>query len=228
MRILLIVGAVIAAIGLFLLASASADTTLFARHYPWLLALNAALATLLAILVVVQLIVLARRYRARQFGTRLTLRLLARFALLAVVPGMIVYAVSVQFLARSIESWFDVKVDAAGTHAYVSNYNSNTIIVYNIDQSTGTLTSAQTTSGSNGMDGPDKIGMDPDGEYLYVNNVESNQVSVYAISAGDGQLTLMDHYRTRSGARGTVLKTGTPSRSCPPLPGATPATICVP
>jgi len=57
--------------------------------------------------------VLARRYRARQFGTRLTLRLLARFALLAVVPGMIVYAVSVQFLARSIESWFDVKVDAA-------------------------------------------------------------------------------------------------------------------
>jgi nitrogen fixation/metabolism regulation signal transduction histidine kinase len=113
MRILLIVGAVVAAIGLFLLASASADTTLFARHYPWLLALNATLATLLAILVVVQLIVLARRYRARQFGTRLTLRLLARFALLAVVPGMIVYAVSVQFLARSIESWFDVKVDAA-------------------------------------------------------------------------------------------------------------------
>jgi len=103
----------------------------------------------------------------------------------------------------------DVKVDAAGTHAYVSNYNSNTVIVYNINQSTGTLTSAQTTSGSNGMDGPDKIGMDPDGEYLYVNNVESNQVSVYAISAGDGQLTLMDHYRTRSGARGTVLKTGT-------------------
>jgi len=103
----------------------------------------------------------------------------------------------------------DVKVDATGTHAYVSNYNSNTVIVYNINQSTGTLTSAQTTSGSNGMDGPDKIGMDPDGEYLYVNNVESNQVSVYAISAGDGQLTLMDHYRTRSGARGTVLKTGT-------------------
>ena len=29
------------------------------------------------------------------------------------VPGLIVYAVSVQFLTRSIESWFDVKVDAA-------------------------------------------------------------------------------------------------------------------
>ena len=35
------------------------------------------------------------------------------FAALAVLPGLIVYAVSVQFLTRSIESWFDVKVDAA-------------------------------------------------------------------------------------------------------------------
>ena len=38
---------------------------------------------------------LARRHRARVFGARLTLRLLVRFAALAVVPGLIVYAVSV-------------------------------------------------------------------------------------------------------------------------------------
>jgi nitrogen fixation/metabolism regulation signal transduction histidine kinase len=113
LKLLLISGAAIAAAGLFLLATASADTTLFARHYPLLLALNAALAALLAALVAYQLVVLARRYRARAFGTRLTLRLLARFAALAVVPGLIVYAVSLQFITRSIESWFDVKVDAA-------------------------------------------------------------------------------------------------------------------
>src|SRR4051812_44774744 len=113
MKSLLIVGGTIAAVGLFLLATASADTTLFARHYPLLLALNAALAALLATLVAYQLIAMARRYRARVFGARLTLRLLGRFALLAVVPGLIVYAVSVHFLTRSIESWFDVKVDAA-------------------------------------------------------------------------------------------------------------------
>src|SRR3954471_1223503 len=113
MKSLLIVGGTIAAVGLFLLASASADTTLFARHYPLLLGLNASLAVLLAALVVYQLVALARRYRARVFGARLTLRLLGRFALLAVVPGLIVYAVSLHFLTRSIESWFDVKVDAA-------------------------------------------------------------------------------------------------------------------
>jgi nitrogen fixation/metabolism regulation signal transduction histidine kinase len=110
---LLIIGATVGAAGLFLLATASADTALFARHYPLLLGLNAALALLLAALVGYQLFGLARRYGRRVFGTRLTLRLLGRFALLAVVPGVLVYAVSVHFLSRSIESWFDVKVDAA-------------------------------------------------------------------------------------------------------------------
>ena len=113
MKLLLIFGGAVAAVGLFLLATASADTTFFAQQYPLLLALNAALAALLAGVVAFQLLALARRYRARVFGARLTLRLLMRFALLAVVPGLIVCAVSVQFITRSIESWFDVKVDAA-------------------------------------------------------------------------------------------------------------------
>jgi nitrogen fixation/metabolism regulation signal transduction histidine kinase len=113
MKLLLMLGGIVAAIGIFLLATASAQTTLFARHYPLLLGLNATLAVLLAALLGYQLLAMARRYRARVFGTRLTLRLLVRFALLAVLPGLVVYAVSVHFVARSIESWFDVKVDAA-------------------------------------------------------------------------------------------------------------------
>src|SRR4051794_39670700 len=113
MKWVLIIGGVVAALGLFLLATASGDTAVFERQYPLILGLNAALAALLAALVGYQLVAIARRYRARVFGTRLTLRLLTRFAALAVLPGLIVYAVSVQFLTRSIESWFDVKVDAA-------------------------------------------------------------------------------------------------------------------
>jgi nitrogen fixation/metabolism regulation signal transduction histidine kinase len=113
MKLLLIIGGAVAAVGLFLLATASSDTAFFAQQYPLLLALNAALAALLAGLVTYQLLAMARRYRARVFGTRLTLRLFLRFAALALLPGLIVYAVSVQFITRSIESWFDVKVDAA-------------------------------------------------------------------------------------------------------------------
>jgi len=113
-RILLIVGAALAGVLLFLLATASAaDTTLLARHFPLLLGLNAALAGALAALLGYQVAGILRRYRARAFGSRLTLRFLLLFSLMAVAPGVLVYTVSVQFLTRSIESWFDVKVDAA-------------------------------------------------------------------------------------------------------------------
>ena len=110
---LLVLGAALGGVLLFLLATASANTTLFARHYPLLLGLNAALAVALGALAAWQLGALWRRVRARVFGSRLTLRLVLLFALMALAPGVLVYTVSVHFLARSIESWFDVKVDAA-------------------------------------------------------------------------------------------------------------------
>jgi nitrogen fixation/metabolism regulation signal transduction histidine kinase len=113
MRLLVILGAALAGVLLFLLATASSNTTRFAEHYPLLLGLNAALAGLLAALVAWQIRGLWRKYRARAFGSRLTVRLLLLLALMAVVPGALVYTVSVQFLSKSIESWFDVKVDAA-------------------------------------------------------------------------------------------------------------------
>ncbi len=114
MKALLIVGAALAGVLLFLLATASsADSTLFARQYPLLLGLNAALAVALAALLGVQLAALLRRYRSGVFGSRLSLRFLVLFAMMALVPGALVYTVSVQFLTKSIESWFDVKVDAA-------------------------------------------------------------------------------------------------------------------
>lgn len=113
MRTLLLIGAALGGVLLFLLATASANTALFARHYPLLIGLNAALAVLLAALATWQLAMMVRRYRKREFGSRLRLRLLVMLALMALAPGTLVYLVSVQFLARSIESWFDVKVDAA-------------------------------------------------------------------------------------------------------------------
>lgn len=113
MKVLLIVGSALAGVLMFLLATASANTSLFEQHYPVLLALNAALAGLLAVLVTYQLVALGRKYRRRVFGSRLTLRFLVFFAMMAVAPGLLVYTVSVQFLSKSIESWFDVKVDAA-------------------------------------------------------------------------------------------------------------------
>ncbi|HVE49673.1 MAG TPA: ATP-binding protein [Casimicrobiaceae bacterium] len=109
----LLAAASLSAIGLFLLATASANTELFAQSYDTLLVLNFALVGGLAAIVLWQLAILRRNLRRGVFGSRLAVRLVMLFALVAVLPGALVYAVSVQFLGRSIESWFDVRVDRA-------------------------------------------------------------------------------------------------------------------
>jgi len=113
MRTLIIVAASFGGILLFLLASASANTALFARHYPWLLGLNATVALALLALIVWQVRILWREHRAQVFGSRLKLRLMLMFGLMAVLPGVLIYAVSVQFVTKSIETWFDVRVEKA-------------------------------------------------------------------------------------------------------------------
>ena len=95
----------------YLMSEASANTALFARNYQLLLYLGVGLATGLMLLIGYQLVTLRRKLRERVFGSKLTLRLMAVFALMALIPGGMVYAISFQFLQKSIESWFDVRVD---------------------------------------------------------------------------------------------------------------------
>ena len=113
MTYVLIASAALGGILRFLLAAATANSPLFAEHYPLLFGLNAAIALALLGLVVYQLAILARQRRAKVFGSLLTFRVLVMFALVGVVPGLLVYTVSLQFLAKSIESWFDVRVERA-------------------------------------------------------------------------------------------------------------------
>jgi len=110
-------GAFAAAIGgilwFLLLMSTAADTVIFSRNYPLLIALNVILALGMVGLVGWQLRTLWRDYQAQVFGARLKLRLMLMFGFIAVLPGALVYGVSVQFVTRSIESWFDVRVEKA-------------------------------------------------------------------------------------------------------------------
>ena len=98
---------------IFLLSRATANTTLFERYYPWLLSLGGAVAVGLLILVGYQIRVLRKKLKERVFGSKLTLRLMVVFALMATIPGGLVYVISLQFFERSIESWFNVRVDKA-------------------------------------------------------------------------------------------------------------------
>jgi nitrogen fixation/metabolism regulation signal transduction histidine kinase len=112
-RYLLVIGGACVSILLFLLASASENSAAFDRHYPWLLGLNAAVAVALLLLVVILLTRLYKRYRRGLFGSKLMTRLVLLFAAVGILPGVVIYLVSVQFVSRSIESWFDVRVEAA-------------------------------------------------------------------------------------------------------------------
>lgn len=113
MKLLIALILVLGAVMLYLLSTASANTPLFAADLRLLLLLGVVLVLVLMLLVGYQLLALRRRLRARLFGAKLTLRLVLLFALVALLPGALVYAVSVQFLNKSIESWFDVRVEKA-------------------------------------------------------------------------------------------------------------------
>ncbi|HVR93373.1 MAG TPA: ATP-binding protein [Casimicrobiaceae bacterium] len=105
--------AVLGTVFLFLLATASANTSLFAGNYTLLVVLNGVLVAVLMALVAYQLWRLRKNLKAGVFGSRLAARLVLLFALVAVLPGALLYGVSIQFLGKSIESWFDVRVDRA-------------------------------------------------------------------------------------------------------------------
>ena len=113
MKYLIFISALLGSFLLYLLSSASANTELFSRNYYVLLALAGILAMYLTVLVGYQLWQLRGKLNAQVFGAKLTLRLTLFFILIAILPGLLVYAVSVQFLDKSIESWFDLRVEKA-------------------------------------------------------------------------------------------------------------------
>nr|WP_259371914.1 ATP-binding protein [Caldimonas mangrovi] len=97
----------------FLLALSTNNRRLYEQHFEWLLWLNVAVATVLALVIMIAGVRLTLRMRRRKFGSRLLFKLAGIFALVGVIPGLVIYTVSYQFVTRSIESWFDVEVEAA-------------------------------------------------------------------------------------------------------------------
>jgi nitrogen fixation/metabolism regulation signal transduction histidine kinase len=116
-RWLLLVGAlssVLIGLGLLVLMTQATDQSEnFNHNYEWLVVTNAVVAGGLLLTILWGSVRLWLRLRKGQFGARLLVKLAGIFALVGVVPGVLIYVVSYQFVSRSIESWFDVKVEAA-------------------------------------------------------------------------------------------------------------------
>jgi nitrogen fixation/metabolism regulation signal transduction histidine kinase len=98
---------------LVLLSIASSNTEFFDNYYIWLYAANIVIGICLTLVILTLVAVIGVRWYRGHFGTRLIAKLAMIFALVGIVPGLILYGVSLQFVSRSIESWFDVKVESA-------------------------------------------------------------------------------------------------------------------
>jgi nitrogen fixation/metabolism regulation signal transduction histidine kinase len=117
MRWLLSLGATamlaVASVLMFLLSLATNNQTRFEQYYEHLLYINLAVAAIFLLALIWATWRLFSRLRRGRFGSRLLIKLAAIFALVGFLPGVLIYVVSYQFVSRSIESWFNVKVEGA-------------------------------------------------------------------------------------------------------------------
>ena len=106
---MLLVGLVL----LYLLAEASSNRAQFEQNFGRLFIANVVVAVAISLAVLWVAWRLVVRIRQRRFGSKLLLKLAVTFALVGFAPGLLIYGVSYQFVSRSIESWFDAKVQLA-------------------------------------------------------------------------------------------------------------------
>jgi nitrogen fixation/metabolism regulation signal transduction histidine kinase len=111
MKVLVFLCVVTGAALVYLMSEASSNNAVFQNNYTTLLYLGIGLAIGLGVLIGYQFLVVWRKVRLRVFGSTLRWRLMIFFSTMAVITGGIMYAVSFEFLQRSIESWFDVRLE---------------------------------------------------------------------------------------------------------------------
>ena len=104
---------IITVVLLFLLTVSTNNRAQYENTYGYLLTLNIVVAGLLLVLIGFMAVRLIIRLRQGKFGSQLLVKLALIFSLVGFAPGLLIYVVSYQFVSRSIESWFDVKVESA-------------------------------------------------------------------------------------------------------------------
>lgn len=100
-------------VSLYLMGAATQNTAQFGRLYFVLLAINILGLIALVVLIGTNFVRLARQYRSKAVGSRLTVRLVVLFSVLALVPVSVLYYFSLQFIHRGIDSWLDVRIETA-------------------------------------------------------------------------------------------------------------------
>jgi 6-phosphogluconolactonase len=99
---------------------------------------------------------------------------------------------------KGTRSGAEIAVPPSGKFVYASTRGSNTISVFAVDPSTGTLTPVDRTATQGKT--PRDFAIDPTGAYLFAANQDSDSIVQFRIDATTGKLS----------PTGTVLQAGAP------------------
>lgn len=109
-----VVLAVLSSIALIsVLVGATGNNLEFSQYFSKLLWINGVLAAALIIWIVSLFIRMYIHLKKGVFGARITAKFALAYAAMAIVPGTVIYVVSVQYMTSSVESWFNVRVETA-------------------------------------------------------------------------------------------------------------------
>lgn len=113
MRRFLLFISVLSVLTLYLLIVATGYADKLSKHFWYVAGFCVLLTVLLLAVLLRELWKLLRDAKRRVFGAKLSRRLVGMFAWVAILPGVFVLAVSVQFILYSINSWFGGDTAAA-------------------------------------------------------------------------------------------------------------------
>ncbi|MCK5876712.1 MAG: HAMP domain-containing protein [Candidatus Marithrix sp.] len=103
-------------ISLLMIVSALKNSEYFAHLYSILLLINIVALVTLVTLVIFNLSNFIRQ--SHRIGARLTIRLVSLLVILSIIPVIIVYYFSLEFLHQRLDNWFDINVEHALTDAF--------------------------------------------------------------------------------------------------------------
>jgi len=99
-------------VALFLLSRTAQNSDEFDRLYNVTLGINIAGVLVLFVLLIGNLFRLLREHRTNVPGAKLKARIVGMFVGLAVLPLLVVFYFSIQFINRGIDTWFSAEVEA--------------------------------------------------------------------------------------------------------------------
>lgn len=97
---------IVSAVALYMLSVATAKAGGVSEHFWSILGFNVAIVFLLLYVLIKQAWKLRSDLKQKIYGAKLAQSMILRFTLVAVLPGLFLFAVSSQFIGHSIHTWF--------------------------------------------------------------------------------------------------------------------------